>query len=367
MFINSIVFNFILLKIKIESINKSQMALITNDELHDKLNEKIKLLKLSIENYNKGYEIVVQQISTDIRTLVHDTNNSKSLLNHLNIKDKLKFYDTTLIHQFKSQKIKEHFFPNFSHTFGFSDISLKPIFEKEICLLNDFDGWWKGDITKYKEQQLISREQLILNLANKDGGAHIDKNLELDETYAKITRNDHFTFKGINSLGENILQENSPEKPLVYVIAKELICSLEDYLNGINNQALQLRTHSMINIVDDIEASIKVKSLLNLLLKKNPQLELSLSIPMLLDINQVNILLHLGINSIKDIDEIVESNIEHFKSFVEKEREINPTFFQFCKLEDLVFQFLVFFNKEKFASYKFIDMSEPIFKNLVLN
>ncbi|CAM3389171.1 hypothetical protein EMST110833_12460 [Empedobacter stercoris] len=345
---------------------------LTNDELNQKLTEKIALLKLSVENYEKGHEFVVQQISTDIRTLVHDTfypngnPNSKSLLSHLEIKDKISFYDTTLSHEFKSSRIKDYMFPNFSHTFNADGIILKPIkFEQKNFLMNNFEGWWKGNITKYKDGQIISRERLILDQANKDGGAHIDKNLKLGEEYSKVTRGDHFMFEGINSLGQNINQKNSPEKPLIYIIAKELISSLEDFQTGIDEIDVTTKTLALKNIANEIENSKEVQEISELTVKKFPVLANFLNIPISLNVNHIKILLHLEIYTIQDINNILSNNYSKFEEFVIKEMSVNPIFSQFLKLEDLIFQFIYFINKDKFIDFNFAEESNSeIYKTL---
>jgi hypothetical protein len=49
-----------------------------------------------------------------------------------------------------------------------------------------FDEWWNRVIFRSKEGQQISRRDLILSVADQDGGAHIDP--ELNEAYSKLSR-----------------------------------------------------------------------------------------------------------------------------------------------------------------------------------
>ena len=52
------------------------------------LNEQLHFLEYSLRDYAK-YEIEAKRISTAIRILVHDTNKSTSLLQHLNFKNSM--------------------------------------------------------------------------------------------------------------------------------------------------------------------------------------------------------------------------------------------------------------------------------------
>ena len=49
-----------------------------------------------------------------------------------------------------------------------------------------FDSWWDDKVVKDINGQFITRAQLILWVANKDGGAHVDP--KLDAQYALLSR-----------------------------------------------------------------------------------------------------------------------------------------------------------------------------------
>ena len=61
-------------------------------ELLEHLNEQIYFIEKCIEDYDKN-EIEAKRVATHIRTLVHDTSNSVSLLKKLNSKE-IMFIDT---------------------------------------------------------------------------------------------------------------------------------------------------------------------------------------------------------------------------------------------------------------------------------
>ena len=55
------------------------------DELLKHLDEQLYFIEKSIEEFDKN-EVEAKRVATNIRTLVHDTNNSSSLLNQLDRK-----------------------------------------------------------------------------------------------------------------------------------------------------------------------------------------------------------------------------------------------------------------------------------------
>lgn len=71
------------------------MPKLTVQELQDKLEQQIRLLKNFVNLFDEGDTDIIPSIATAIRVLVHDTRASTSLLQTLNIKSK-SFYDTAL-------------------------------------------------------------------------------------------------------------------------------------------------------------------------------------------------------------------------------------------------------------------------------
>ncbi len=108
----------------------------------------------------------------------------------------------------------------------------------------NFDLWWDKIIISDKDS-LFSRGDIIKEIANKDGGAHIDKEKKLSDEYAKLTRQNSVGWKV--DYGEE--KEDLPDVHLFTIrqIAYEVIISLgktfpylstqfEDYNKHINIQ-----------------------------------------------------------------------------------------------------------------------------------
>ena len=65
-----------------------------------------------------------------------------------------------------------------------------------------FEKWWNNNVIKDNKGRFFSRKQLILHVADTDGGAHVDP--ELDEQYMDFSRK--------NSLGW-VIGDGNIEKP----------------------------------------------------------------------------------------------------------------------------------------------------------
>lgn len=152
-------------------------------DLEDHLDEQINFIKSSAKAYDEGQESEAKRCAVSIRILVHDTMHSKSLLGQLGVLDRILFLDTV-----------SGVFPwNPLPGFGLVVARIGPD-SKFIAPLEDsperrwilFKEWWHGTVFIDGERNQISRKQLLLAVANQDGGAHVDP--KLDQVYAKLTR-----------------------------------------------------------------------------------------------------------------------------------------------------------------------------------
>lgn len=191
---------------------------LSNEDLLKHLQSQLMFINNSQNSYDNGFEDEAQRIATCLRVLLHDTNNSKSIFKQLKIKNML-FLSTT-----------ENFIPaNMVSYHGLLSIfssneqtKYKPIGldGKNIKLLN-FDNWW-NEIIIYDKQNLFSRKDIVLSIANKDGGAHVDP--KLNKTYARLTKDNSIRWKFIkNNIEKDI--ENNPAYTCIRQISDELIFS----------------------------------------------------------------------------------------------------------------------------------------------
>lgn len=212
-------------------MNKETKYKQTKDELKSYLKEQIEFLKRSNEAYDEGYRSEAKRLAVTIRVLLYDTQKSISLLTLLKKKDIL-FYDTSLDYNPN----------NFPSTMG--PIMMKFTITKTgqksaeyAPPLDDgpptryrkgkisFEKWWINNVFVDIKGKKFTRKDIVLAVANKDGGAHVDH--ELDKDYANMTR--------FHSLGFVFVQDGDkrhfathPELAGVRQISYEVLKSLKD-------------------------------------------------------------------------------------------------------------------------------------------
>lgn len=137
-----------------------------------------------------------------LRILFHDTQRSHSLLSQLQQKSG-DFVDTALEYDPDSLLSYHGLIGIVSHASGsefyapLDDV----ISERKI----KFEDWWGGIAFRDQQRNCITRRELVLSVADKDGGAHVDPHL--DAIYADLTRN--------NSLGwQTFVSEDGPHLPI---------------------------------------------------------------------------------------------------------------------------------------------------------
>jgi hypothetical protein len=197
----------------------------SKDELLGHLLIQIAFLERSASWYDNGAEEEAIRLATTIRILVHDTPNnpnSHSLLSQLDKKDIL-FYDSAI-----------KYIPNAFQTFCLTSIRMSTKGEAEYrAPLDDrnmgkieFAKWWEENII-FKENggNIFTRKDLVRNVADKDGGAHVDPKLQ--KAYANLSR---FNLTGlklyVNRKQRNF--KNTPVLPSIRQIAHEVLKTLKD-------------------------------------------------------------------------------------------------------------------------------------------
>lgn len=156
----------------------------TREELLHHLEEQLGFLRLSAESFDEGYLGEAKRMALVIRILVHDTGRSTSLLNQLEMKDidflntASKYNPNNLIAQTLLLSIR------ISSDSGSQFIANLDNEEKKEWI--KFDDWWETIVLSDKYGQTLTRKELILSVADQDGGAHIDP--KINEKYGNITR-----------------------------------------------------------------------------------------------------------------------------------------------------------------------------------
>lgn len=152
---------------------------LTQEQLKLQLIEQLQELQALCETYDIRGDIVHKSISIKLRLLFHQTQKSNSLLNQLDILDK-EMISTS------GQKIEGNLF-KFFH--GLVRLKVQPdsrqifvpgklLSQKRVVSLK---YWWQEEViltdnTGYD----FTRKDVVLNIANKDGGGHVDSKVSIE-------------------------------------------------------------------------------------------------------------------------------------------------------------------------------------------
>ena len=194
-------------------------------ELLGHLENQISFLKSSAQSYDKGFEAEAVRMAVTIRILMHDTPKSKSLLSQLGKKNIL-FYDSA--YNFDPNNLMVHIglaLIRLSSRGGEYHASLDDISPERLNRKIPFIEWWNKIVISDKERNKYTRKDLILFVANQDGGAHIDPSL--DYKYAKLSRFDSMAWKEVKGGVESPLK-NRPELVCIRQMTHEILKTLKD-------------------------------------------------------------------------------------------------------------------------------------------
>lgn len=164
---------------------------LSSKELRQALQEQLKLLKKSCVQFDHGDVLEAKQIAVRLRILWHNTRHSTSLASQLNLADEV--FDSSFVVP-----------PTFT-----SSVPTPPSEERRLFAIggnrgyaplfdhgpagirkSPFSQWWEGAVISDGKGHKFTRKDLVLTVANTDGGAHVDP--ALDPAYYALTRNETF-------------------------------------------------------------------------------------------------------------------------------------------------------------------------------
>jgi len=209
----------------------------TEKELLNHLKEQIAFMKASASSYDNGFEGEGKRLAVVIRVLVHDTQQSTSLLTLLKKKNIL-FYDSATVYDpnnpLPSNDLVMMRLSNIGAEYIAPLDNLSPARDKTKKV--SFGRWWdRNIILKDKANNIFTRKKLTLIVANKEGGAHIDP--KLDQDYANLSRFNSLGWKFFKSGVEKDFN-NTPILPSIRQIAHEVIKTLRDEFPDLFNKEI---------------------------------------------------------------------------------------------------------------------------------
>jgi len=205
----------------------------TKEELGRQLEDQLSLLSVLAENYDAGKTVVAKSMATNIRVLVHDTSSSHSLLGQLGLKGG-KFFDTSSSLE-DSTSVDAVIIGSFC---GLVGVAVGSSNQTYIPYLDDvpgnigdfveFDKYWNKVIFVDNDKNRFTRREIVLAVANQDGGAHVEPKLK--EKYRKLARENTLGWKtstdgkvwndpqgselaAVRQIGHEILRTFLPEYP----------------------------------------------------------------------------------------------------------------------------------------------------------
>lgn len=201
-----------------------------DEELWGLLREQKEFLERSADAFDRGYEAEAKRLATTLRLLVHDTNSSVSLLTQLGLKDQITYADTA-----------PRFDPaNLLPTNGLTMMRVEntPTAQQVtwVAPLNNlspsrqqpdapFDLWWEATVTKGADGVEWNRRRMVVDLANQDGGAHVDPTLT--RRYERMLRGNIMGWAVVTSDGAQPM-DGTPILASVRQIAYEMIKTLDE-------------------------------------------------------------------------------------------------------------------------------------------
>ena len=200
------------------------------NDLSEQLCEQINFIRKSCEHFDEGDPSEGKRIATAIRILVHDTSNSHSLLEQLEYKNKLQFVSRAEPYRTSYLKSNLEFRPTGPHL-GLLNIQLGnqggPRYVSKFNSVDarpmPFDEWWNETVLKDADDARYSRKKLVLFVANTDGGAHVDP--EMDEAYEELSRKNHVGYE-VAIGGKPIQWHENPVLPSIRQIGYEILETL---------------------------------------------------------------------------------------------------------------------------------------------
>ena len=202
-----------------------------SEDLKQELKNQIELMKLSSEAYDSGTEAAAKLLSLNIRVLLHHHGSSISLLQQLRLREKIKYLDTSK-HIYDVMLSSYSGLTNMqkdSHEAPWKYVPLYDFMRKELKVPEkiSFPKWWNQVVIIDNEDRNFNRREIILNVANTDGGAHVDPALE--EAYMALSRQNSLGWV-IQEKGKFVPVKNKAELATVRQIAYELLLSFKEQL-----------------------------------------------------------------------------------------------------------------------------------------
>lgn len=194
------------------------------EELEAHLAEQLQFLEASCALYDNGDVKEAKRLASTIRLLVHHKGSNKALLAQLGRLESTRFFDSA---------IPEAPGNELSYS-GLLVMAMTDTGTQWLPMLDDhqmgpggwsqFSKWWEKVVFVDQAKRRLSRSDVVLTLANQDGGSHVDP--ALDAAYSSLSRNNSLGW--MNVRGSETKPMDGPQLASVRQIAHEVLKSLRE-------------------------------------------------------------------------------------------------------------------------------------------
>ena len=184
----------------------------------------------AIASYDDGNSVEAKRMAVILRILLHDTKKSKGLLAQLGLQDK-KFYDSSNYEAFNETPWDVLVYVSLialviNHRTHLPEfIPILDRSENKTAQWISFALWWTMTVIKDTQGNRFSRKALVLNMADTDGGAHVDPSLTME--YASISRENSLGISGKAMKSNNFAPALHPERAAIRQISHEILKTLK--------------------------------------------------------------------------------------------------------------------------------------------
>jgi hypothetical protein len=198
---------------------------LTRGDFVKQLRLHVGFLRRSAEVFDRGLEDEAYRLAVEIRVLLHDKGQSRSLLGQLGEKARLRLMDSA------NPIIPDNLVPTPGLPMARLGVGLSWVAPRgnrdRTPTTKPFDPWWREPVTKDDSGKLFNRSDYVLNIANKQA-AHVDP--VLDAFWAALIRDNALGFIETSARGTNLPMPN-PAPACVRQIAYEVDETLKDQLS----------------------------------------------------------------------------------------------------------------------------------------
>jgi hypothetical protein len=211
----------------------------------------------SAESYDSGHSDEARRLALSVRVLLHDTARQVSLLTLAGLKDAITYFDT--VSEVDPRQHGSHL-GLLALLMPFADgKALPPRVDARLDSLPNspkpemasFDEWWNGTAIRDDLGNTFTRRDIVLFLADQDGGAHVD--VRVDPKYLRLASGEAGSWRPTGPDASEFTQ--GIELATARQVAHELLVTLARHHPGCFSDSLVSRHYANERLKRPIECA----------------------------------------------------------------------------------------------------------------